>query len=207
MTTCCDYWDWLPGWAQSVAALDTRPDDVVIVAGDPARAVGATATHLSHARVVAAPSGEFQFASWLNAGVEACAADWVAWIGVDDRYRPTALDGLDDMPADVAVFGMRAGTWDSTTAPTIRELTAIDSNSVPCGSPFRRWLWERTPFQPHLAPFEDWAFYVGAAFNGGRFAPTGRIDFDYRMHDDTYTAMEPTRTRIREWAARTWEAQ
>lgn len=194
ITTVHTYTHFLPGWCESIAALTTQPDAVVIAATNPTD----VAPLLTIDATVVQAGSAFSFGGYLNTATAACPTDWVAWIGVDDRYRPHALDDVDRDDADVVAFGMQyeqGGTW-------MPNVTHIDmaANYVPCGSPFRRALWERLPFQPHLAPFEDWALWAGFAHLGARFTTTGRIDFDYAQHaDQIVPPMEPTRTRIAEW--------
>lgn len=198
VTVCHSYFDFLPGWARSVAALDTEPDEIVIVTSDIERAVTAAGDVLPRLTVVRR-DGPMQFGEWFNDAVSACSSEWVAWIGCDDRYRPHALDGIERDDADVVAFGMAydAGTW--MPSPSAASILTLSGNEVPCGSPFRRSLWERSPFTPHLTPYEDWALWAGFARDGARFTATGRIDFDYRHHAGTPTEAEPTRTRIRQW--------
>lgn len=199
ITTVGTYEQYVPHWATSVRGLRRQPDQVVIVAQDAPAVQAITAKELPQATVLQAEA-DFQFATYLNQAVDACHTDWIAWIGVDDRYRPQALNGLDIIETDVYIYGMAISdgrTWrgdDLAKAP--------EHNPVPCGSPFRRWIWEAIPFQPHLAPFEDWAFWVGANHLGATAKQTGRIDFDYRIHPEQIVPpQEPHATRVREWAA------
>jgi len=198
VTTCYSYFEFLPAWAASVAALDTQPDEVVVVTSSTADAAAAVAPHLDHVRLVWSED-PFSFGGWFNQAVAATSCEWVAWLGCDDTYRPHALDGIERDEADVVAFGMQyaAGQWRPN--PSNAGLRAVRSNEVPCGSPFRRRLWEALPFQPQLAPYEDWALWVGFAHLNARFATTGRIDFDYRAHADTENALEPYRSRIADW--------
>ena len=200
VTVCFSYFDHLRAWAASVAALDPKPDKVVIVTGDPAKSLAHLAGVGLGLFTLVRADAPFGFADWFNTGIAACDTDWVAWIGCDDTYRPSALAGVAESDADVVVFGMEydhGRQWRSV--PTAASILEVTSNEVPCGSPFRRSLWERQPLNVALTPYEDWALWVGLAHAGATFASTGRIDFDYRTHDDTPSALEPTRTRIAEW--------
>lgn len=199
VTTVGSYEKFLPGWCTSVRGLQRAPDRVVIAAHDADTVFGITEKELPGTQVVPVER-EFHFAHYLNAAIAECDTDWIAWIGVDDRYWPHALNGIDIIETDIYVYGMRVttgGVWHGSDIDK-----ALDYNPAPCGSPFRRWIWEAIPFQEHLSPFEDWAFWVGARALGATSKQTGRIDFDYAQHPDQIVPPEePTATRIREWAA------
>jgi glycosyltransferase involved in cell wall biosynthesis len=200
VTTCHTYTSFLPGWCGSVHNLNTAPDRVVVACTDPATTGSAMTLDDYELVQVAEPFG---LGKYLNAAIEKCDTDWIVWIGADDRYRMHALDGLRFSQADVVAMGMQfsqGGYWHPTEVSPSAVL-AVNENFIPCGSAFRRSLWQQIPFQPHLAPFEDWALWVGFAHLGARFASTGRIDFDYGQHPDQIVPdMEPTRSRIAEWA-------
>lgn len=202
VTTVHTYYHFLPQWAAGIRGLQEKPDMVVIAATDPMQVHRALDGHLTDYQVMAAQE-PFGLGKYLNVAVEHCPTDLIVWAGVDDRYRPQALNGLRFMDADVIAMGMQYASrrrWlpGNITASEVLEVT---ENLVPCGSAFRRSLWAAQPFEPDLAPFEDWALWVGFAALGARFATTGRIDFDYSQHDDQIVPpLEPTRTRIAEWA-------
>lgn len=196
ITTVGSYERFLPGWCDSIVGLNTQPDRVVVAAHNPTtvrehlRGFDAEVVHVEQ---------EFQFGTYLNAAVERCDTDWVVWLGVDDRYRPHALDGLHGLAADVRVFGMRLSDgreWHGHPFDEIKQ-----RNPVPCGSPFRRWIWDIYPFQPELAPYEDWAFWVGAYACGAICEPATEVHFDYAMHPQQIVPPHaPNAARIREWA-------
>lgn len=196
ITTVHTYTEFVPRWCESVAALNTTPDEIVIAATDPTAVANVVTVP---ARVVQA-GPTFSFGTYLNTAIEQCNTDWIAWIGVDDQYRAHALDNITSSDADVVAFGMHI----ERQHDYLPELRPVDLEScwIPCGSPFRRTMWEQLPFQPQLAPFEDWAFWVGLNHLGARFTTTGRIDFQYAQHaQQIVPPQEPTRTRIGEWLA------
>ena len=199
VTTVGSYEKFLPAWCTSVRGLQRKPDKVVIAAHNPEAVRAITEKEYPTARIVPVEE-EFLLSRYLNAAIAECDTDWIVWIGADDRYWPHALNGLDIVEADVYIYGMRlpnGAVWHGSDVAR-----ATEGNPVPCGSPFRRWIWEAIPFQEHLAPFEDWAFWVGAQALGATSKQTGRIDFDYAQHaDQIVPPLEPTASRIREWAA------
>lgn len=202
VAACHTYTHFLDQWAAGIRGLHTKPDRIVIAATDADAVTTALDGKLPHFTVVQAQE-PFGLGKYLNTAVNACRTEWIAWVGVDDRYRPHALDGIKFMDADVVGFGMKYASrreWIPQAVAADQVLT-VSENLIPCGSPFRRKYWAARPFQPHLAPFEDWALWVGFAALGARFTTTGRIDFDYNQHEaQIVPPMEPTRTRIAEWA-------
>ena len=201
VTTVGTYEEFLPGWCQSVRNLRRQPDRIVIAAHHPEKVHRILkAEHLTAA--VIPVKEEFMLSRYLNKAISHCHTDWISWIGVDDRYRPCALDGLDNLTgeADVFIYGMQLADGRQWLGGELDQ--AIEYNPVPCGSPFRRWIWEKLPFQPELFPFEDWAFWVGAQHLNAKPVRSGRIDFDYAQHpNQRVPPLEPTATKIRKWAA------
>lgn len=201
VTTCHTYSHFIPAWSASVAELNRKPDEVIIACTNPANVIPQIDPRLRDVTVISVPQ-PFLLSKYLNRAIQALDTDWVAWIGADDTYRPTALDDLPTMHSDVIGFGME---WSNGSAwipriPLRESILQVEHNHIPCGSLFRKSLWQKLPFNEDLAPFEDWGFWVGCAAQGARFATTGRIDFDYSTHGaQNHPPQEPTRTKIREW--------
>lgn len=199
VTVCSDaYREWLVPWAESVAGLNRRPDRVVVACESAPPPLPVDVQPV----IMGSP---FDFPDWLNAAIDACDTDWIAWIGVDDTYLPHALDTLDATGADVVCLGaryQRDGDTVQWIEPTTTEIVlAARQNHIACGSPFRRRLWERYPFQPHLQPWADWGFWISCAAQGAVFEHTGRVDFEYRWHADTPTVDPVADEAVRAWAS------
>jgi hypothetical protein len=196
VVVCCSaqYAHHLPGWYDSVRNLNTQPAHVVVVTDSVVPDFNCTTVLMS---------GEFAFGKWLNAGVNACPTDWVAWIGVDDRYRPHALDGIERDDVDAVAFGLQYSTglvWPSQGFVGDVE-QALQRCPVPCGSPFRKALWAASPFVEDQPIIEDWAFWVGLVKHGARIGATGRIDVDYDYGDHhTIPDHSDVAARVRAWA-------
>lgn len=189
------YAHYLPGWASAVGALDPAPDQVLIVSESRPRADLLPAWEWRRLVVDAEPT----FGGLWDQAIEPVGTDWVAWIGVDDRYRPGALTGLDETDADVVGFGFAyttGQTW--MPQPTRGNVLACNSNQVPCGSPLRRSLWEPGWGAP-FGLFGDWATWVGMALAGAEFTATGRVDVDYYYDDHIAPPLGDTPERLRRW--------
>jgi len=189
----------LSGWAVSVKALDPAPDQVVIAAQSRPTVELPPGWEWRPLRVSDEPS----FGELWDQAIGAVDTDWVAWIGVDDRYRPGALAGIDESPADVVAFGFAYTTGQTWLPnPTRENVLACAANQVPCGSPLRRALWE-PGFGNAFGPFGDWATWVGLALAGAEFTTTGRIDVDYYYDDHVPPPLEDYPRKLREWVEAT----
>lgn len=174
---CHGYPEHIPNWIQSVRALNRQPDEIVLVLSDQ---IVIDDLDLDGIKVIGW-SGDFAFGDMMNRAFENCNTDWVAWIGIDDRYRPHALDKIDTCEADVLAFGFEYSTgqlW-TPTATNPEQILSLHANMIPCGSPVRKWLWERQPFEQKYAPVDDWTFWVGTALSGATYDATLDIDVDY----------------------------
>lgn len=183
----------LSGFLASVETLNRKPDEIVLVTDNVTPTFDCTLVRMNE---------PWNLATWYNKGFKAASGDWVVWTGSDDRFKPHALDGLDDCGAEVFMFGMDYSTGQKWTPGhvTAQDILKVSSNLVPCGSPVRRHLWENIPFIPDLYPFDDWGFWVGCAYQGATFTPTQRLDIDYTHGPDHLNPpLEPTRSKIVEW--------
>lgn len=183
----------LDDYMNAVAQLDRQPDEIVLVTDK----VQPTFNCVR----VQAPD-RWNLGEWYNLGFDAASSDWIVWTGADDRLRPHALNTIDTTNADVIAFGLHYTTGQTWMPANIRnaDILKVQHNLVTCGSPVRKQLWQATAFEPDLAPFEDWAFWVGCAHNNAQFTSTRTLDVDYTYGSDHIApAEEPTRTRIQQW--------
>ena len=177
VSVCHGYPEKIPRWLDSVRALNRKPDQVVLVLWD---GIDKSQIDLDGVTVVDW-SGNFAFSDMMNLAFENCHTDWVSWIGVDDLYRPHALDKIDSCQADVLALGFQYDTGQIWTPANVtgEQILSLQANMIPCGSPVRRWVWEKQPFEQRIAPFDDWCFWVGTAINGATYDCTLNIDVDY----------------------------
>ncbi len=177
MSVCHGYPEEISGFVDSVKALNRQPDRKVLVLFD-----GIDRSNLDLADFTVIDwSGDFIYSEMMNLAFEHCKTDWVSWIGIDDRYRPNALDQLDTCDADVLALGFQYSTgqiWKPEKV-TDEDILQLEENMIPCGSPVKRWLWEKIPFDQTTNPIEDWCFFVGTALSKATYDNTQNIDVDY----------------------------
>lgn len=204
VTTCYSYFHFLPDWTKSVANLNRKPDKVVLATKNPSHQHVLQISEQTKCDFVAVKIDQWNFADALNTAISACNTDWIVWIGCDDWFYPHALDGWENSKYDVVNFGLEFPdkSYKRIQNPPTKEdvLDLSNRNLMPCGSPFRRYLWENIPFSKELSPYEDWGFSIGAAIQNAKFGSTERIDYVYRIHRDQIRYDDaPIIKRISQW--------
>jgi hypothetical protein len=197
VSICHGYPEKIAGWLESVRNLNRKADEIVLVLYSEIRT---TNLNLDGVKVVRW-NREFEYSNMMNLAVESCNTDWISWIGIDDRYRPHALDKIDSSEADVLALGFEYDTgqiW-TPTATHSEEILSMRANMIPCGSPFKRWLWERIPFDQNIAPSDDWAFWLGTALSGAKYDATLDIDVDYEYEGHWVPNDSECRARLIQW--------
>lgn len=194
---CHGYPEKINGWVAAVRDLHRQPDEIVLVLWDQ---IVLDDLDLDGVKVIGW-SGDFEYSNMMNRAIENCNTDWIAWIGIDDRYRPWALNKLDETDADVLALGFQYDTgqiW-SPNKTNPEEILSMRANMIPCGSPFRKWLWEEIPFDQSIAPSDDWVFWLGTAISGATYDTTNDIDVDYEYAGHWAPDEIESRARISDW--------
>lgn len=176
-------------WAEHIAALNRRPDHVIVAAD---RACGLPA--FVKAIVKPCPWLHPQ-AFYLNEAILAAPTEWVWIVDIDDRAMPDALDGIDQVAADVWAVGYQCGT--ETYVPpamTADDVLAAKTSVIPAGSAIRKEAFVRCGGFRDVA-FQDWALWRSLAEHGASFESSGRVQYRYRRHDLARTAVELTAER------------
>lgn len=194
---CHGYPDKISGWLDSVRSLSRKPDQIVLVLWT---GIDKTNLDLDYVKVIDW-HGDFEYSSMMNLGFENCNTDWVTWIGVDDKFRPHALDKIDTCVADVLALGFQYDTGQIWTPANVtnEQVLSLHANMITCGSPVRRWLWERNSFDQRIAPFDDWCFWVGTAISGATYDCTLDIDVDYAYAGHTVPSDSLARSTVAQY--------
>ena len=177
VSICHGYPEKISGWLESVRTLNRKPDEIVLVLWT---GIDKKNLNLDGVKVIDWHA-DFEFSNMMNLAFKNCQTDWISWIGIDDRYRPHALDKINNCEADVLALGFQYDTgqiW-TPTKTTAEQILSLQANMITCGSPVRRWLWEQQPFEQKIAPFDDWCFWIGTALSGATYDSTLDIDVDY----------------------------
>jgi len=197
VSICHGYPQDIPGWIESVRSLNRKPDKIVLVLNIE---IDKSDFDLDGITVVGW-FGDFAFSDMMNLAFENCQTEWVSWIGIDDRYRPHALDKIDTCAADVLALGFQYDTGQIWTPANVtnEQVQSLHANMITCGSPVRRWLWERNSFDQRIAPFDDWCFWVGTAVSGATYDCTLNIDVDYAYAGHTVPSDSLARATVAQY--------
>lgn len=181
------YRAFLPRWARAITALERKPDKVIVVTDDVPSCLEqlgdsrlhnitflqARGTYIHHPQVL------------VNEGIVRLDTDWVCKMDIDDIIFRHAFNDL-PVDADVYMFGIQLNEkWLPARHVTRGDIMRSDYNLVFSGSPFRKWVWEKSPYKDMIC--EDWAFWLDAAKNAARFVASPNIDYEYVLHGDNIT--------------------
>lgn len=195
VTTCWgDYGRWLEQWAESIIASTMPPARVVIAEfGDCAHQANAAAEVL-HCRGIPTAVVTEPFVGMgaaRNTAVAAADTDWVMHLDADDLLLPDTLSRVSRLTDRFDVVSLAARYQSGKT----RSFPAVSARSILSGrlgcfscAPFRRTLWEQSPYQtlPGPLPYVDSLLWVGFAHLGARFVGMRQPGFIYRQHYDSF---------------------
>ena len=173
----------IPGWLEAVLALSRQPDEIILVADREYGAPGA--------RVVVTPcTWKYPCAFYWQAATIAAESDWVWTLGVDDLAMPDALDGVDEVDADVWQFGYLRTDGRCYAPPQLTAaeyLAMTDSNPFVGGSVVKMASFSACGGYPDIE-FEDWGLWRKMASMGMTFLSSKRQHFHYIMGPNTQSA-------------------
>lgn len=193
------YSQWLPDWADGLLSQTRRPDQVAIVVNghvDDEPLVDATVGRLRGAgldvRLIRTP-WTLNYGRARNIAVDATDTVWVHHFDVDDVLLAHALADWQELQrsADVVAFGWQRmgdcpkGPHKRLYRPHRGAQTLATKAPASGVSPFRRSLWEASPYYDGLSAGWDTALWRGFGWLGARFVPTHRPVFAYRYHADS----------------------
>jgi hypothetical protein len=172
----------VPEWAEAIAGLARRPDEVIVAADRP----------LAEVPTLVGPCRwRHPQAFYLDAAIREARSDWVWVVDIDDVALADGLDGVDDIAEDVAIVGY-VDTNGRTHRPprlTARAYLALATNPYPAGSLVRTHAYTESGGFRDVA-FQDWALWRDLAAGGATFHHSDRAHYVYRRHGGSRTALE-----------------
>ncbi len=166
----------LERWLTSINDLDSTPDAVIV----------ATPERFGPS------SWQYPTAFYFDQGFRAATTDWVWVLGIDDLALQDALDGIDEVSADVWQMGFLDGLGGGSYLPpqlTAKEVLALDMNRFCACSAIRRETYLRSGGFPDVS-LEDWALWRRLAVYGATFESSGRAHYRYMRHDQARSKTE-----------------
>lgn len=183
------YRAFLPRWLRAVSSLETKPDRIMVITDDIHSAIACLGEVNLSPTIFKQAHGSYNVHPQVlvNEAIQAVNTDWICKMDVDDIIFPHALNSLETaQDCDVWMFGIQlAEKWLPARHATRADILKSPHNLVFSGSPFRRWVWERSPYRDMIC--EDWMFWIDAARNGARFQASPSIDYEYVVHGDNIT--------------------
>lgn len=181
-------------WNLSVDALE-RPAQSRIIAGD----------HASYAPSFAGRSScpwRYPQAYYLQQAIEQADTDWVWILDIDDIALPDALNGIDDVTADVWTMGFEVPDGETYIPPpmTADDVLSAPTSLIPGTSAIRTEAFRRCGGFLDVA-FQDWALWRSLARDGATFETSGRVHTRYNQHPGSRCATELTADRRAEHMA------
>lgn len=188
------YGRFLGEWAASVAGQTVPPSAVVIAELGGCAAEADAAATLIRSRGIAATVVSEPFHGMghaRNTAVAVSSTEWVMHLDADDLLLPGALEMVSPLTEQADVISMSAryssGRVRGFPRVSARTILAGQVQCLSC-SPFRRSLWERSPYQTLPGPLDyvDALLWVGFARLGARFTWTREPGFTYRQHSGSF---------------------
>ena len=183
------YQAFLPAWAESIAALNTQPEQVTVVSDDLAPTYAAQLSEILNQwqLITSTKTWTHHPQVLVNDGIKATDTDWICKLDVDDRIYPHAFDRLHNTACDVWMFGIRHGDLLlHPPAAKAEDILRSPHNLVFSGSPFRKWLTGGAGFRDMI--YEDWMFWIDCAKQNARFCHSGTIDYEYVTHGENISS-------------------
>ena len=179
-----DHARFLPAWIESVLGMNSPPAEIIVAAD--------RHYDLPHMRVLAsACTWRHPQAHYMQRAVLAAETDWVWIMGVDDTAMPDALDGIEDVDADVWQLGYLRSDGVYYVPPQLASSTYLAStaNCFVGASAVRTDAFRRCGGFPDIA-LEDWGLWRRMARAGCRFESSDRAHFNYTLGPGTRGAVE-----------------
>ena len=176
-------------WSDGIIALQPFPYGITVVACDRPRL-------LLGSRVVMPCDWKHPQAYYLQQALAEVETEWV-WIhDIDDVAIPTALDGIDEVAADVWQLGYLRSDGEIYLPPQLDAAGVLNAETNPfvAGSCIRTEKLREVGGFPDVA-LQDWALWRRLALAGATFQASDRVHFNSRRHEATRGLTELTNAR------------
>lgn len=178
--------EFVQDWACSVAALDPQPDRVIVGTDRPLNIDGA-------AILAGDCPWRYPQAFYLQLAISAVDTEWVWILDIDDLAMSDALEGLDEVFADVWQMGFLRSDGELYVPPrlTAAEYLGSPRNVYTASSAFRTEAFRQVGGFKDVA-LQDWSLWRRITHAGLRFEPSGRAHYHYMRHRATRGDVELT---------------
>ena len=197
----------LPEWAESVCNQTVKPSYIVMVASGPIKDKRniSRVKHMFDVYRIKYTINEIKthksMGSARNAAVKLCPTEWVMYLDVDDVLLPGALENISkyEHKADVictglSVVGDRKNKIMLFTDTTTESILSGKHGSC-SHSPFKRKLWEKSPYIENNDYCEQ-PLWLGFAQIGAVFVGTEEVCTVYRSRKDGHNMSMSKKQRV-----------
>lgn len=166
-------------WGHAVADMTVKPSEVIVAADEAHYVPGAIV-------IPSECTWDNPQAYYLTAAVSWVTTDWVWFLDIDDVAFPDALEGLDEVAADVWQLGYLRSDGEEYIPPQLSaaEVLASERNRFVAGSCVRTEAFRRVGGFRDIA-LQDWGLWLALAAAGASFESSGRAHFHYMRHPET----------------------
>jgi hypothetical protein len=181
--------DYIDEWAGAIHALDPAPERVVVATDRSYSVPGADVIALDC-------QWHHPNAFYLQVAALEADTEWIWYVELDDLPLLDALDGIEDVDADVWLMGYQGERirYVPTAYPNA-EYLARPGNQYPAGSSLRRLAFNAVGGFDDIG-YQDWGLWRKLALNGATFEASGRVNYKYRLpHTRTNTEFNPETRR------------
>lgn len=176
-------------WADALLAMTERPAAVIVGADHELFAserLGQGATFVSSDCTWRHPQ-----AYYLNKAADFASTEWLWFLDIDDIAFPDALEGLDQVDAEVWQLGYLRSDGETYIPPqlTAEEVLTAERNPFVAGSCVRTLAFNWVGGFRDIA-LQDWGLWRALAAADARFQSSDRAHFHYMRHPNTRGEVE-----------------
>lgn len=174
-------------WIASLNALNTKPAEIIVHSDRSSLFI--PGAHVFAAECDWANPQAFHLQRAIT--LAALVSEWVWILDMDDEALPDALDGLDDVDADVWQMGYLRSDGEEYVPPQLNAAGFLSSsrNVFTAGSAIRTEAFMGCGGFPDAA-FQDWGLWRRLANHGATFETSGRAHYKYTLHERSRTVTE-----------------
>lgn len=174
------YGQFLKQWCTFVSEMTIKPTKCVVVLGErhgaTPKMIDECLEILPELVIILDKSSAATMGAYRNKAIEATDTEWVQYLSIDDKIMPDAIEHYKKYEEDadyLSVSWVSVTTWTSEedkhhNAVTPEIMAKHNAKGFIVGhSPFRRWLWEKAPYEDH--DYINYPFLAECIKNHARF--------------------------------------
>lgn len=201
------YGVFLPQWLEAVSRMNPQPSEVVVTLGYKHNTPDLLGLRKKYLNVQFYICNEKpSFGRLRNFGIEKTSSEWVFFVSADDTPEPDAIETFeralvkedgDYICAQYYREGVLPGRYSSPLPSEIAmNLRANEyAGFIIPHSPFKRWLWEKSPYKKTDLPNYD--FVKNCMLNGARFIKADKPTTIYKTRPSSHSRVILKRGSVR----------